>query len=288
MKKIFTYFSAVALLLAANGCNSGSKGDNIVESAFNNCFAYVSDGDAGQFIPSLGYQVRINYTARTADVAIIGLKTLDGTTYPTITLTNLPWTYNEQTNWLVVSGRNIKSEISGFSNTPTFDSFTMRLNQRFIGSDYVPGLSLEYSLNGNTVSSSYPKQTCFGVTTSSSEMTGNFRTDETNYYVIFDVEKGTVNITMQSSRFIEQMPALDIELKDIPFTLDGRVASWSVDAITPTISDTPYEDFPITNLVGSFDFGGEYTMEFDCLPKTMGGLLFHVTTHCVYYYTKML
>ena len=91
-------------------------------------------------------------------------------------------------------------------------------------------------------------------------------------------ETRRVNITMNSTSFIPQMPAMDIELANVPYVIDGAMAKWEVESITPQIGGVPYGAFPITNLKGSFNFNTGLTMNFDCTPRNMGK--YQVAVNC--------
>ena len=54
---------------------------------------------------------------------------------------------------------------------------------------------------------------------------------KTYYSFTFNSETRRVNITMYNSSFIPQMPAMNIELVNVPYVIDGAMAKWDVEAI---------------------------------------------------------
>lgn len=79
---------------------------------------------------------------------------------------------------------------------------------------------------------------------------------------------------------MEKMPAMDIVLKNIPFTMRGTTAYFEIDNIVPESNDTPYPAFRISNLKGELDFGAGLDLDFDCAPEMFGGAVFHISADC--------
>lgn len=268
MKKFYSALVACALLAVAQGCTK--EDDSVVEFTFNSCFTYVQNASEGSFNET-GYVLKLNYTTGTADLVINNLVGPDGLSFGKVEVGGMPWKIDK--GWIVASGKNIKG-----NSKVTFDNLDVRIFGR---SDLHPGLSISYSANGDFKGlASHNAQLLFGKTVSSSPALGAYENTDTYYTFVIDTKNQTADITLYGAKFIDRMPAMDITLPGVPFTIKDTRAEWSVDAITPVSGGTPYESFPITNLKGEFDFGGNYTMEFDCTPSTMGGMLFHITTDC--------
>ena len=274
MNKFYLTLVAGAILAAAQSCSEDGY-DSIVETKFNGCFTYVADESGDYFTSNVEYTLKLNYSRGIADLAINNFKTPSGVSYPKITLEDMPWKISTD-GWITISTDKIKPK----QGAPIFDKLYLRIFGR--GDSLHPGLAINYTIDGNIDAlASFGQQMVFGKTVSSG---GNlhYETNSTYYVIAFDTTNKTADITMFGARFIEQMPAMDITLPGVPFEINGTTAKWNVENLTPTsgTDNVPQEGFPITNLKGEFDFAGNYKMEFDCTPRTMGGLSFHVTTDC--------
>ena len=101
----------------------------------------------------------------------------------------------------------------------------------------------------------------------------------------FEPEARTVNILMKNCRFVEQMPAMNILLEKVPFTVSGSSANFNIESIVPKIGDTPFPGFTIKNLSGYYDFSTGFVATFQCTPETMP-LDFTVNIDCKYDFSK--
>lgn len=284
MNKFLAFFGAfIASLMLLTSCSS-SDTDTITEQRFPDCFAYVRDitTDVDASYTQVGYSLRLNYTKLTAEVTINNLRTTDGTTYPTITLSDIPWTVDPD-GYIKVSGTNLPAKVNSGS-TIVFSSFNLLLLERVVDNSYSPGFVIYYTINmRHAVISSNSKQQIFGKTTSTNEKGISYESDKTIYKLDFNVETRRLKLTMIKANFMSNMPAMDIDLENIPFRFDGQSARFDMEAITPKIGGTPYESFPITNLSGEFDFGRKFTMKFTCDPAKAPGK-YEVSADCNFKY----
>ncbi|MBO4977883.1 MAG: hypothetical protein J6C67_04100 [Muribaculaceae bacterium] len=281
MKKYIAILSLA--LLAAVGmtsCSDKNEVDTITRTDFTNFFANVQNVSNGvdACYSNVGYSVLLNYSKLTADVTITGLRLPDGTQYPTMTLTNMPWNI-DATGRKVINGTNVSPSMPGFANVPLIGSFRMTIFDRILTSDngqavYSPGICVKMLIDSRySVTSSFSPQQVFGTTTSKSDTDGSvFSTKATWYQVKFNADTRRLTIVMNNARFAQNMTrGFNIELRDMPVTFNGTSMEFDVAAITPYIGDTPFEQFPITDLKGKFDMAKGLEMEFDCTPRTMPG-----------------
>ena len=281
MKKYLHYLTAivVACLLLAS-CDDNKGNQTITEQTLPNCFASVADIADGPaaYYSGLAYKVRRNYTEPSAEVTVSGLKLTDGTSYPSFTLSGLKFSIDKD-GWIVLSGENLTP--SGVSSSLLVSRFSMRLYQRIVGNVYSPAFSVGMTIDGRySVASAYASQGCFGTTTSTSESFATFQTKDTQYALAFNIETRCVTISIVKAQFMEKMPAMDIVLKNIPFTMRGTTAYFEIDNIVPESNDTPYPAFRISNLKGELDFGAGLDLDFDCAPEMFGGAVFHISADC--------
>lgn len=281
MKKYIAILSlALIAAMGAVSCSDNNDPDTITRTDLPDYFANVQNVSTGvdACYSHVGYSVLLNYSKLTADVIITGLRLPDGTQYPTMTLTGMPWNI-DATGRKVIEASNITPSIPGFANIPLIGNFRMSIFDRILTADngqpaYSPGVCVKMLIDSRySVVSSYSPQQLFGTTSSKSELSGNtFTTRGTWYNVSFNTDTRRLTIVMNNARFAQEMTrGFNIELRDIPVTFRGTSMEFRVDAITPYIGDTPFEQFPITNLEGEFDMSKGLDMEFDCTPRTMPG-----------------
>ncbi len=281
MKKYIAILSlALIACVGAVSCSDNNEVDTITRTDLTNYFANVQNVSTGvdACYSNVGYSVLLNYSKLTADVTISGLRLPDGTQFPTMTIAGMPWNI-DATGRKVIQATNLTPSIPGFANVPVVGSFTMTIFDRILTVDggqavYSPGVCVKMLINDRfSVTSSYSPQQLFGTTASKSELTGStFNTRATWYQVKFNPDTRRLTIVMNNARFAEEMTrGFNIELRDLPVTFKGTSMEFSVEAVTPYIGDTPFEQFPITNLKGSFDMSKGLNFEFDCAPRTMPG-----------------
>ncbi len=276
MKSVFRLLSVVIVcVFSLCSCGSDNNQDTITDQSFPNFFATVDDLSMGgtAVYTNVGYRVQLNYTAMTADIQISGLKLPDGTAFPTMTLSQIPWSI-DQDGWKVIKGTSIAPAISGFAKVPLFTSFEFRIYDRVLDADgqsvYSPGVCVRYTIDGRfRVLSTCSPQLLLGETKSESASGKVFETDDVEYVVEYNTDTRLLNITMNNARFEHGMPmALNIELRNIDVNISGTSLKFDVPAITPSIGGTPFEAFPITNLRGSFNPASGLEFTFHCNPRT--------------------
>lgn len=280
MNKFIVYIcTIIAALLLLCACSS-SDSDTVTEQRFPSCFAYVNDMTTGvdATYSQVGYTLRLNYTNLTAEVDITNLRTTDGNSYSLITLQNVPWTIDRD-GCIKVSGSNIPAK-TGTGSSLVFSSFNIRLTERMVDNQYSPGFVIYYTIDmRHAVLSSNQDQVIFGKTISTSDSGKPFETENTVYKLYFNADTRRLNLSMLKASFIGQMPAMNIDLENIPFTFEGQSARFSVDNIIPKIGGKDYPSFPISNLKGQFNFGNDFTLTFICDPAMAPGK-YDVSANC--------
>ncbi len=78
-------------------------------------------------------------------------------------------------------------------------------------------------------------------------------------------ENGCINLIMPEIKFVEQMPWLAIEVRDLENTATGEDIRFEADETIPYFMGAPYDAFPISNLKGHYDAAAKsLTVDFDC------------------------
>lgn len=283
MKKILSSaFVALAACVALSSCdNNGGNNDTTIQYPLTNCFALVYDSQtgAGSFIQGVNYTMLLNVTQNYADLTLTGLSLPDGQRYPSVSLSQIPAT--SENKWLVVSSARPSVDITGFGTLPEFRDFKLRLLDRYFGGAYVPGFSVSYVIDDRFhVFSAREGQIASGVTESTAPDGTVYRNEEAVIGLAFDTKTMMLEIQFAGAQFAQGMPAQNITMSKIPFTMTpAGVATFSISSLTPTIGSTPYPNYPITDLVGTYDFNKGLDLDFVC---TLGPNAYRVVADMKY------
>ena len=270
MKKILSKIALCVLCVASLASCSKNDGNNdtIMQYGFPSCFARVYDSATGvtTYLPNVNYTMTMNVTASTAEISITGLTLPGQTAYPQIDITGLK--VESRGLWAEVKASRPDVSIAGFGTIPSIRNFELDILDRVMGTSYVPGLAIDYVVDDRyRVFSGAPGQVLLGETVSTSSEDGKaFTNNEALIGLVLDVKNMTLQVELANAQFIMGMPAQDIFLNDIPFTMDedGDV-SFSIDALIPCLADnTPFPAFPVSDLSGKFNFTDGIDFTFTC------------------------
>lgn len=283
MNKYIKISTAIALSMSILTACSKDEQDIFDEKTYNGCFAAFTtpSGALSRGDNSVSYTMNMNYTTGMARIDISGLDLPDGTSYPTLRIVNIPFKINKQ-GWLELTAPLTKATVPGTSTSLTITQLSAGIFDYYDNAEkQYDGFYASFSIDDKYSVLSAPRtQYLFGNSTSASAST-YYQTIATNYILYFDAETAKVDIMMQNTSFITQMPAMDIMLEKIPFTISGTTASFKADNIVPKIGNTPYPGYEITDLDGYLNFSSKLWMEFNCHPEKMP-MDFHCTADCPY------
>ena len=283
MKKILgSAIVALAACMTLSSCNNnGGDSDTTIQYPIINCFALVHDtqSGAGSFIQGVNYTMLLNVSQSYADISITGLNIPDGQRYPSISLPEVPAKADKA--WLVVSSARPTVDITGFGSLPVFRDLVLRLLDRYYGGAYVPGFTVSYSIDDRyRVFSAREGQIASGTIQTTAPDGSVFEKEDAVIGLAFDTKTMMLEIQFAGAQFVQGMPAQNITMSKIPFTMTPEgVASFSIASLTPTIGSTPYPNYPITDLVGTYDFNRGLDLNFVC---TLGPAPYHVKADMKY------
>ena len=283
MKKsrLFAFILAVAACLGFTSCLSDKNNE---ETITTNCPGYINaiyDPATGKTVYSDGvaYELKVNYTKSTADIQITGLKTPDGYSYPPLLLSNLKFVTNSR-GWMEFNEVDLMP--SSGTGSPVFTRFHIEMLNRTVGNYYVPCLDISYTINNtytvHSVASGYIEVGTTNVTATLADgKTFTYTPDDNNapsYTINLDgkTQKATVFIT--GAKFAEQMPAMNMKFKDIPFSIDASgYIRFSSPGFTPyrimaDNQEVPDENHPITNFAALIMPASGTTITFVCTITT--------------------
>lgn len=282
--KLSAFILAVAACLGLSSCLSDKNNE---ETITTNCPGYINaiyDPATGKTVYSDGvsYELKVNYTKSTAEIKLTGLKTPDGYSYPQLTLSNLKFVTNSR-GWMEFNEVDLMpSSGAGFANMPVFTRFHIEMLNRTVGNYYVPCLDISYTINNtytvHSVASGYIEVGKTNVTATlpdGSKFT--YTPDDNNapsYTINLDgkTQKATVYIT--GAKFAEQMPAMNMKFKDIPFSIDasGYVrfisAGFTPYRIMSDNQEVPDENHPISNFAALIMPNNGSSISFVCTITT--------------------
>lgn len=267
----------VALALLGASCNESGNNQTTTVQNLNNFFALVTDNSntSVSAVKNVSYTVTLNYTTMKADVKIVNLQIPEIGSTPSLTLSGMTWKA-EKDGSVTISAENVTPDGNGLGNVPAFTSFKMTLLNRMVGEYFIPAASFSMLINGRfSVMSTYNYQVFFGKLISTSEDGKKFEYSDGGYEIDIDPDKRTANITLNTVRFIEQMPrAVNFDLKNLPFTLVGNKLIFDVESVVPSIKegdkDIPYEAYKLTNFTATYDVTSGMVIGFECNPPKLG------------------
>jgi len=264
---------AVVLGLSMTACNSGTNDiDTVTEQSFQSCYVIVTDltgADKLAVKQSVVIQLNLNWTKGLSEVNITGLA-IGGQTYPAVKIKDMQWGVQED-GWGSVVCKSPTMEASASGITPTVTDFRLRWLDRLDFAPYVgiydPGCEFSFIVDGryHVVGSRQPFVLA-GKTKTTDDAGKIFETLKPVYTVGLDFTTNMATIVITKSQFVEDMPPLTMKFSNIPFTIadGGTRFVLQSDALTPSISGTPYPDFPISELHADIIPGTGMVLSFKC------------------------
>lgn len=282
MKTKFYLALALIAALITSSCSSSNNNDWVVSQTIPGCFSNTIDNtsDANEINGNLSVSIAINYTKVNSEVTITNIKLPDGSSFPQLKLSELPITQTE--GWYIIKADNLTVD-TGSSNPPTITNFELRLFERQIGTgvsaEYQPAMAVSFIINSKyTVYITRAIQYLAG-TTNCTGTNDSYSTKETYYVFGIDPSKKILEIAMRNARFVEGMPKMNFNLRNINFTMHGNTVLFNADALIPYVGNTPNDRYPITRLSGTLDPIRGFSISFDCTPGSMPGAEFMVNAN---------
>lgn len=278
MKRFFRFLTlCLVSCMAMTSCDSAEDADTVFKQNVSKCFVYVNnlvDG-TNAYYKNVNYSIDLNLSKLTANITISGLQLTNGSEYPTFTLRDVPLR-NENAGWFDISADEV-THITGLATTPVITNFKLRMLWRVKDNAFDPAFVVRMTVDRRySITSALPTQSIEGTTTSTGIDGSKYTTTKTNYQLDFNVDTRCVTIKVNKAAFLAGMPQMDIVFPNVPFTISSGKAVFNTESLTPYIGNTPYENFPITDLEGTLDFGNGMDFEFTCAPGSVPGSKFVV------------
>lgn len=272
MKTKLSMILGVLALGFLTSCSNNNDIDTITQQSITGCFSYYSnnvtfEGTAGG---TTSYMIELNYTKSTGSITMVGVSIPSGSSYPKLIAKDVPFQVDGAL--ITMSASSVETEVPGFAQSPALADFHMTLLNRVIENQYVPGYAIDFKLGSYTVFSSMSAQCFYGTTTSTDEQGTVFSTDTPAYNLTLASDLKTASLEISGAQFIASMPAMNITLPNIPVKIAGTNVILEASEITPTINNTPFPSFPISNFKATINLASTANISFQCRPGTMPGM----------------
>lgn len=287
MKKYFIPILALAFG-ALSSCNYNDN-ETITAQKFADCYAIITDTQSGVSTVSTAVNVglNLNWTDGTANAAFVGLE-VNGEKYPQMTLLKMKWGIAAN-GWCSISTTEPETMLST-GVAPAVSDFHFEWNDRMDIPDldvyngeydpvFVYSFELDdvkkYSVKGSRVPFNF-----WGKATTTSTDVEPFTSEVNKIVATPDFKNMTMTVLVNGAQFDPRMPALNIQIDNIPmvFVNGGESFTFKADNIIPTIGGDPYPDYPCNNINGTLDPKTGMSFSFDCTVKR-AGKVYTVTTN---------
>ncbi len=259
---------ALALLpVLITACSDDDE--TTTEQTYSNCINFVTDSQTGaQNLSTEGsYTFKFNYNEATAEIDVKNLRLTSDGSLLSFDLTGLSWGYDtdgtKKISATSVTPTSNGSALSGY----TVENVSLSLLDRYMDTgEYIPLINLSMTINGEYSLVVVPIQLVyFGTTTVTTLASGSVYTNDDPYYLInFNASNQTASIGIVGAQFAEEMPEMDMLFDGIGFSLSSYGFTLNCDSLIPTVGDTPYPDYEITDLSCSGTYSGGGSLSFNC------------------------
>lgn len=289
MKKLL--IPGLMLALASTALTScmddeDNKTTNTVTRSYTECFNTVYDSATGEITYNTNPSYTINITTVSDGTATVAVS-MSGVRFGDLAGTfDLPAVdFKMSTTGFSTASATDLRPVSNVQPVPvTFDTFSFGLLDRYIRNEataqteIVPAYTISFMVNGRYTVTVYPTRSLyFAKTTSTADADGSeFTSTNPRYTVTLNPATLKGSISIAGAQFLANMPAMNMDFTDIPFTAGINTLELAAESLVPSIAGTPYPSFPISNLeldLKAADSTGE--LEFDCDASRMGK--YHVT-----------
>lgn len=283
MKKNLYILLALAVALTTS-CNKSENDNHLVQSfTIPGNYAYVlnTTDNTGTLVAKVGVGVELDITDRNADIVLTGLQLPNGEV-GAMEFDDVPFTSSSD-GWITIAAPQLKPDMLSNGIQPTISNLQMRYLDRRFDAQFDPAMTLRLIADDIYEVHIARTELLIGGKTTTNSVMGTFESQSTTFKYNLDVEKKTLDIKLNKAQFAEKMPAMDFELKDIPFTVNGTDVHFTADKLIPYIGNRPNDAFPILKLSGDINFNSGVSLSFECEPSTIKGVTFTVTSRCTYF-----
>ena len=267
MKQI-KLFSVLLLTVIMTSC-FGDSNNTLTQDFSSYCTSYVVDTTTGTTAISNGatYKAKNNIDKGTMTLEVSGLKLPNGT-YMAFTLEDQRYIYNEKGAIVI----NVPSAITVMGDmSHTITNLYFEYYSRYLGTQAFPMIVMNFTIDYQYTTRVIYNPAYYWGTTTITDQEGNVFTnsEQSSFYgVQFDIEKNKAIFGAFNAKFNANMPSMNMTFKDLDYTLSTTSYTVSKDEIIPTIGDTPYPSYKITDFHMTGTWGGNQYVSFTCTIYT--------------------
>ncbi len=300
---------AVAVAAAAfTACNSSDSGETITTQQLTPCYAVVTDLQTNtvSYCNEVTFKLDLNWSDATSQISVSGLSAA-GTTLPTFTLPELPWSVNATSDQAYAGWGTVKASMlmvtAGYTDY-SISNFALNWVDRLsmgpamgVPGLYWPGAVYSMTIDGRyRVVGARAPYMLFGKTTSTGPDGKSWDNQKPYYQVALDFKNMTADLQINDAQFVQGMPAQNMRFLAVPMTIDPATGVISMaiadnaELIPNTVGTggtyTPQPDFPITGLTATIDPAKGMDINFDCNVRKKA--VYNVSASVNYFdYTKL-
>lgn len=269
---LMMFFAILSMALVS--CDSDGVYESRTEQNYSNCFHYVLNlrTQNVSVFASPKYVIELDYVSSEAKIEIHNVKFAEGMSEINMVLENLTWKKNsngykeikEVDVIPVVNGEAMPSYVITELNAGILDRYVVKNGVEV----YDPIININFTINGMFEVTAVPKSiTYYGSTTVESAGGEPFNTTDP-YYEIKIGEDLIAEIDIYGAKFADKMPSMDMTFSGVAVTVrSGLGYVLESESLVPTIGETPYPDYLITDLSGAANFTAGLNLSFKCMSR---------------------
>lgn len=276
MKSVKMIFCVMMLSMVMASCDNDEPGPSGVIAFWKpgddfGWFNYVYNTATETGVVYDGAKYHAAFTGWYASVAVEKAQFADRMPQVSFVVDSLSW--SNLPGYMTISGKNRLPKLEGGSNMTGYmvNDFEMSIEDRMLSVDtaelYIPNVNITYTINNLFKIRAVQKENYyFGNTNVVSATDGSvYNNEEPIYKLKLNTVTMTADLYIKGAKFAKMMPAMDMDFKNIPFSVDFDGFKLLEDELIPEIKDVPYPAFAIKNLSGQGVFNQGLKLEFNCM-----------------------
>lgn len=277
--KNLSFMLLLALSCILVSCNDCDENKYTASYKFSHNYTVTAANGSTAFYDGASFTYEIDYYESEVDIIAENVRFSPMMPAITMEIDDVPCTVYAN-GGISLKGSNIIPEV-GDKDMPEYTITTLNGRIEPTADGESKQALLSFSVNGAFNINVYPspmrfEYNCNTVVSSpaSSSTSSQFTSEKTSYIVYLDKETSTATIKILNAQFAQMMPAMDILLKNIPFTSNANGFTISAEDITPNLADsaqTPFPSYPIQHFEATIT-DGTISVNFNCNPEALSSL----------------
>lgn len=284
MKFWKTLVSVALFAVFATSCGGDEDilHDNYLEQDYKGCFNVISKDGVDVVYEGTTYMFRWR-SDYTADIYIKNAKFSEGMPDGIeIAFEGLAWGYVDEVKTIYeknIVPTSVKMNDVALNDVSSYvlDELSISiLERRLVGfnSEYMPVINVSMKMGDVEVVTVQKQRFYFGSTNVVNSSGEIYYSKPLPFYLVsLNPTTGLATLDIYQAKFAEKMPAMDMQMKDIPFEVSTTGCRFAIDEVVPTIGGVPYEDYMIKNMSGAVLFASGLDLRFNCMGYAVSAQL---------------